>query len=89
MADDESREGLAKAAEAAVPIVEQIQRDAGGPIIPRKGHRPIEIQTDDEGVYLVNTDHGGHIQEWGSVKSAPYAVLRRGAQAAGLRVDET
>lgn len=59
-------------------------------IMPRGGRpRSIEVQITGEGeVLLVNTDHGGHIAEWGSSKSPPLAVLRRAARAVGLRVEE-
>lgn len=35
-----------------------------------------------------NTDFAAHLVEWGSVNNPPYAPLRRGARAAGLRLDE-
>lgn len=35
-----------------------------------------------------NTDPFFHLTEWGSVNNVAYAPLRRGVQAAGLRLDE-
>lgn len=36
-----------------------------------------------------NRDFAAHMVEWGSVNNPPYAPLRRGVRAAGLRLDET
>lgn len=35
-----------------------------------------------------NTDFAAHLIEWGSVNNPPYAPLRRGVRAAGLRLKE-
>lgn len=35
-----------------------------------------------------NTDFAGHMVEWGSQNNPPYAPLRRGVRAAGLRLSE-
>lgn len=56
-------------------------------IMPRNT-TSFEVQTDDE-VALVNTDYGGHIAEFGSKNSPPYAPLRTGVRAAGFRLDES
>lgn len=88
-ADEEFSDGLAAAAEGVRVAVEAAARDAGAPWMPRKGHDTIEVQVTDEGVYVVNTDHGGHLMEWGSIRNPPLAPLRRGASAAGLRVEES
>lgn len=45
-------------------------------------------EADEDGVRVVNSDHGGHLAEWGSAKNAPIAPLRRAISAAGLRLDE-
>lgn len=37
---------------------------------------------------VATTDFAGHMVEWGSVNNAPYAVLRRAARSAGLRLRE-
>lgn len=54
-----------------------------------RGSRAIVIELDLGGVRVVNSDYGGVIAEYGSVKSPPYAPLRRGARAAGLRLEES
>lgn len=40
-----------------------------------------------DGNRVTSTDPFGHIVEWGSRNSPPYAPLRRGVIAAGLRFD--
>jgi hypothetical protein len=40
-------------------------------------------------VYLRTNDFAGHMVEFGSVNNPPYAPLRKGVRAAGLRLDET
>jgi hypothetical protein len=85
---DEHREGLKQVAESVKGPAEQFARAAGAPWMPRAGHELIEVGEDAEGVYVANTDHGGHLTEYGSAKSPPHAPLRRGARAAGLRLDE-
>jgi len=56
-------------------------------IMPRNP-QAFEIQADAEGVRLVNTDHGGHLAEWGSANNPPMAPLRRAVRSAGLRLEE-
>lgn len=87
-AQEETREGIAKAAEPARSMAESFARQAGAPWMPRAGHETVEVQVDDDGVLLVNTDHGGHLMEWGSIRNPPHAPLRRGALAAGFDVVE-
>lgn len=38
-------------------------------------------------VRVGNTDYFAHLVEWGSVNNPPYAPLRRGVRAAGLRLE--
>lgn len=38
---------------------------------------------------VATTDFAGHLVEWGSKNNRPYAVLRRAARAAGLRLRES
>lgn len=45
------------------------------------------IQTDGDVVY--SDDPFAHLIEWGSANNPPYAPLRRGTLAAGLRLDES
>lgn len=56
-------------------------------IMPRKSAQLV-VDTSGQDVRLVNTDHGGHLDEFGSAKSRPYAPLRTAVRAAGLRLDE-
>lgn len=87
-AQEETRVGLARAAEPARAAAESFARQAGAPWMPRAGHQIVEIDVDDQGVALVNTDYAGHLQEYGSVNNPPHAPLRRGALAAGFEVVE-
>lgn len=47
------------------------------------------VVTTEDGTFVANTDYGGHLDEWGSATQEPNASLRRGAMAAGVRVEET
>lgn len=47
------------------------------------------VSADGESVTLGTSDSVGHLVEWGSVNNPPYAPLRRGVRAAGLRLEET
>ena len=58
-------------------------------IMPNKDRSGVEVVEENGRVYVANTDHGGHIDEFGSVKSPAYAPLRTAARAAGLRLDES
>jgi len=40
-------------------------------------------------VYVVNTDPGGHMDEWGSVNNEAYAPLRTAVSNAGLEFEES
>lgn len=82
-ADASVRKSLMEAVEPAREQAEQFAAEAR--IMPR-GSQAIVVGEDDEGVYLANTDYGGHMAEWGSVNSPPYAPLRRGVEAAGLEL---
>lgn len=39
-------------------------------------------------LYLVNTDAGGHLDEWGSVNNPAWAPLRNGVRRAGFDLIE-
>lgn len=75
------------AAELARARAEQLASAAGGPWMP-SGGRQIVVEQIGSHVRLVNTDHAGHLLEWGSVNNPPHAPLRRGVRAAGLRLTE-
>lgn len=72
----------------AVAEVARARAEALGPRIMGRGSQAFQVQSDLDGVRVVNTDHGGHLAEWGSVNNAPYAPLRRGVRAAGMRLEE-
>jgi hypothetical protein len=85
---DEHSEGLKQVAESVKRYAEATARSVGAPWMPRSGHDTIEIGEDADGVYVANTDYGGHLMEYGGKNNPPHAPLRQGAQSAGLRVDE-
>ena len=83
------RRALTEFAEDAQRHAEGFMQAAGGPWMPRKGSRSsTKVVTEGDEVRLVNLDHAGHLQEWGSRNNPPHAPLRRGVRAAGLRLDE-
>jgi hypothetical protein len=84
------RAGMRAAAEVVAESARTLARAAGAPWMPRKGaaEQPIVVETDGDENRVVNTDHGGHLTEFGSVNNPPLAPLRRGVRAAGLRLDE-
>lgn len=79
-----TRAALVGAAEAARPMVERLTHHA----MPRRGHSPVEVQVSGDDVYLVNTNYGAHLEEWGGadVRSPVYSPLRRGVRASGFRL---
>jgi hypothetical protein len=88
--DPEAREGLVAIAGVAVPFISQFYRESyRAALMPRAGQRqPIEVQATDEGVFIVNTDFGGHLAEWGSKNNPAKAPMRRGVRAAGFTLHE-
>lgn len=58
-------------------------------IMPRKSHQQVEVTEIDGRIFVVNTDYGGHLDEYGSVNNPPYAPLRTAVRAAGLRLEES
>lgn len=58
-------------------------------VMPNRDHAKVEVVEVDKRVYVVNTDHGGHLDEYGSVNNPPYAPLRTAVKAAGFRLDES
>lgn len=61
-----------------------------GAIMPRAGRKtsPIVVQHTGSDVLVVNTDYGAVITEFGSRHTPPGAPLRRGTQAAGLKLSD-
>lgn len=78
--DPQVRDELAKVANVAAGQVKSITP-----------HAPGSVTVSDQGdtVTLGSDDPFFHLVEWGSVNNPPYAPLRRGIRAAGLRLEET
>jgi len=57
-------------------------------VMPNKDHSPVEVDVDDDTVYVINTDFGGHIDEYGSANNPAYAPMRTAVMAAGFRLEE-
>lgn len=87
--DPEFRKAIAAHAERARGHAQAMARADGAPWMRRGSADTIVVSTDGDEVRLVNTDHAGHLMEWGSANNPPHAPLRRGVRAAGLRLDET
>jgi hypothetical protein len=51
--------------------------------------KTMQVVTDADDVAVVNTDHGGHLMEWGSKNNPAHAPLRRAVRAAGLRFESS
>ena len=78
---------------------EQLGRDQGEAIKERASQlsprgtgrtaRSFVVVDEDGEIRVGNTDPFFHLTEWGSVNNPPYAPLRRGVTAAGLRLTES
>jgi hypothetical protein len=87
--DEDHLDGLEAAAQKGAERAEMFARAAGAPWMKRAGAlRTVVVARLADRVRIVNTDHGGHLMEWGSINNPPHAPLRRGAQAADLRFTE-
>jgi hypothetical protein len=58
-------------------------------IMPQQADPAVEVEVEGFRVFMVNTDYGGHLDEWGSINNPPYAPLRNGARNAGYPLEET
>jgi secreted PhoX family phosphatase len=88
--DDEIRENLRGVAQEVADDATRNAEAVGAPWMPRPGHELVEVTEDEDGdVFVVNTDYGAHLQEFGSVNNPVHAPLRRAAIDRGLEVDET
>lgn len=81
-AQPEITEALAKAATVAKGRTQPVR------MMPRSGADPIVVTVDGDAVSLGNTDYGAHLAEWGSIHNPPFAPLRRGVRASGIRLEE-
>lgn len=90
LSEPTTRAGMREAGEEikrhADPMVRSIQAPWMG---RRSSGETIAVVEDDEGVYVVNTDHAGHLMEWGGANNPPHAPLRRAARAAGADVRDS
>lgn len=84
-ASAEFRKGLRKPANQIKRRAEQASPhgDSG------QTERSFVVTDDGDQVRVGNTDPFFHLTEFGSANNPPYASLRRGVRAAGLRLDET
>lgn len=57
-------------------------------IMPRKKRNAIVVEKQAPDVFIVNTDLGGHLDEWGSKNNPAYAPLRNGTRNAGFDLTE-
>jgi hypothetical protein len=80
--DEKTVDAYVKAAEASADNANDLRhrfyREEGAVLVRNESSR-VHLN-----VYIVNTDSGGHMDEWGSVNNEPYAPLRRGVENAGL-----
>lgn len=77
--------------EAMTGAVEQAAKEANRlahDIMPSGKGAEVSAEWIDGDCYLVNHAHGGHIDEWGSVNSPPYAPLRTAVRRAGFELIE-
>lgn len=84
MVQPQYRMMLRRRAQDVCEHANRIAREHGGPWMPRKEGEPIVVKVDGIRVYVLNTDYGAVMLEWGTIHSPPFAPLRRGARAAGL-----
>lgn len=78
-------EALTDAAKESAKESEKIRHH----VMPQKKDPAIEVENDGFRVWLVNTDYGGHLDEWGSKNNPAYAPLRNGVRNAGFPLEET
>jgi len=80
-------QALEKAAEAVAAEANKLRhrfmREEGAVLVRNESSR---VHAD---VYIVNTDPGGHMDEWGSVNNELYAPLRTAVSNTGLEFETT
>jgi hypothetical protein len=87
LADPDVRAGLMRQTREVARLATALAEAVGGPWMRRAGQETVQAVETDNGVFLVNTDHAGHLIEFGSARTPPHAPLRRAAAAAGLRYE--
>ena len=83
---------LAAATEARQMAITFCRQVSHAPWMLHGGHtweQAIQVVDAGDAVLLVNRDSGGHLYEFGSIKSPPSAPLRRAVRAVGLVLVET
>lgn len=83
-----NEEPYLRALETAAGEAAKEANDLRHRIMPRKKRNAIVVHREDNEVFLTNTDHGGHIDEWGSRNSPAYGPLRNGVRRAGFPLIE-
>jgi hypothetical protein len=76
-------DGMRTIAEPALSLIEELAPEQSGDY-----RDTLEVVVEGDGVNLASTDPAGNIIEWGSANNPPFAPIRRGVRAAGLRLDE-
>ena len=84
----EHRQAIKEAAEVVSEHAGTFARQAGAPWMRRQS-QTIVVSTDGDEVAVVNTDHAGHLMEWGGRNNPAHAPLRRAVRAAGLHFADT
>ena len=70
-------------ADAANELRHRFMREEGAVLVRSQSSR---VHAD---VYIVNTDPGGHMDEWGSANNEAYAPLRTAVSNSGLEFEAT
>lgn len=82
----EHRQALEQAARAVRDEAAGFAEQAHAPWMKSQS-QTIIVVTEADDVSVVNTDHGGHLMEWGSKNNPAHAPLRRAVRAAGLHFE--
>ena len=81
---DETADVVAERAQVAADEANKLRHR----IMPRKKRNAIVVEKQAPDVFIVNTDLGGHLDEWGSKNNPAYAPLRSGVRNAGFDLTE-
>lgn len=82
----ECRQALEESADLVRVHASRFAEQAHAPWMKSQS-KTIKVVTDTDDVAVVNTDHAGHLMEWGGRNNPAHAPLRRAVRAAGLRFD--
>lgn len=81
---DETADVVAEQAQVAADEANKLRHR----IMPKRKRNAIVVVKEAPDVFIVNTDKGGHLDEWGSKNNPPYAPLRTGTRNAGFDLTE-